>query len=317
MFLHHNAQDKLIKRLPKLKLSYENIHKKVSSDIYVLIPKGKKHLVWFTYYEDKKVCIFIELGHGSQRQIRNMFIVPQNFEKKIVLGTIFYGTLFYSNQNRFFSIENIHFYKGKNVEQCNEKTKLSILKTILSNELKQSVMGKHGIYIGLPIMETSFDKSIQVAKMLPYTIYSIQTRDFTSTSNTYNSILYKNTNLHEEDTGVIFAVKADIQNDVYYLYTRNKENLYEKYNIAAIPNYKTSVMMNNIFRKIKENINLDALEESDDEEEFENIEDDKFVDLNKCVKMACIYNNKYNTYVPVNEVSHGNVVCKNELRQKI
>ena len=111
-----------------------------------------------------------------------------------------------------------------------------------------------------------------------------------------NSILYKNTNLHEEDTGVIFAVKADIQNDVYYLYTRNKENLYEKYNIAAIPNYKTSVMMNNIFRKIKENINLDALEESDDEEEFENIEDDKFVDLNKCVTMVCIYNNKYNTY---------------------
>jgi len=316
MFLHHNSQDKLIKRLPKLKLSYENIHKKVFSDIYVLIPKGKKHLVWFTYYEDKKVCIFIELGNGSKRQIRNMFIVPQNFEKKIVLGTIFYGTVFYSNQNRYFSIENIHFYKGKNVEHYNEKTKLSILKKILTSELKQTIMGKHGIYIGLPVMETSFDKAIQLARLSPYTIYSIQNRDFTSTSNTYNSTLYKTTKLVEEEENITFAVKADIQNDVYYLYVRNKENQYEKYDIAAIPNYKTSVMMNNIFRKIKENINLDALEESDDEEEFENVDDDKFVDLNKCVKMTCVYNNKYNKYVPVNEISQGNVVYKNELREK-
>ena len=35
--------------------------------------------------------------------------------------------------------------------------------------------------------------------------------------------------------------------------------------------------MNNIFRNIKENTNLDALEESDDEEEFENISLDKYV----------------------------------------
>ena len=34
-------------------------------------------------------------------------------------------------------------------------------------------------------------------------------------------------------------------------------------------------------------INLDALEESDDEDEFENINDDKYVDLDKCVKMEC------------------------------
>ena len=35
--------------------------------------------------------------------------------------------------------------------------------------------------------------------------------------------------------------------------------------------------MNTLFRNIKENQNLDALEESDDEEEFENISLDKFV----------------------------------------
>ena len=39
-------------------------------------------------------------------------------------------------------------------------------------------------------------------------------------------------------------------------------------------------MMNTLFRDIKENRNLDV-EESDDEEEFENISLDKFVNLDK------------------------------------
>ena len=39
--------------------------------------------------------------------------------------------------------------------------------------------------------------------------------------------------------------------------------------------------MNKIFRNIKENDKLDALEESDDEDEFENDKSDKFVYLDK------------------------------------
>lgn len=315
MHLHHNDQDKLIKRLPKLKLSYENIHKKVFSDIYVIIPKGKKYLAWYTYYEDKKVCIFVELGQGMQKQIRNMYIVPQKFEKKLVLGTIFYGTLFHNNDKKLYSIENIHYYKGRNVEDNNEKTKLSMLKYILSTEIKQCIIGKQGIYIGLPSMTTSFENAIQISKLLPYTVYSIQNRNFNDRKMTYNSTLYKNAN-DIDDTKIIFSVKADIQNDVYYLYTRNRENNYEKYDIAAIPDYKTSILMNNIFRKIKENNNLDALEESDDEEEFENIDEDKFVDLDKCVKMICVFNSKFNKYVPIKETNQGVVINKHDLRKK-
>ena len=66
-----------------------------------------------------------------------------------------------------------------------------------------------------------------------------------------------------------------------------------------LPDYKTSVMMNKIFRKIKENQNLDALEESDDEDEFENTNEDKYVYLNKCVNMNCSFSSKFNKYVPI------------------
>jgi hypothetical protein len=97
---------------------------------------------------------------------------------------------------------------------------------------------------------------------------------------------------------IIFKVKADIQNDIYHLYCmeNNKEIFY---NVAYIPDYKTSVMMNKLFRIIKENDNLDALEESDDEEEFENEKEDLFVHLDREYKMVCVYNHKFKKWCPI------------------
>ena len=129
MKLSYEDKSQILKRLPNLKLPYENIHKKVLSELYYIIPKGKKHLVWFTYIKDKKVCIFIEINPGSKKMIKNLFVVPQTFNKKIVLGTVFYGTLIESKDKKLFSIESIHFYKGKNiVETCKVTT------SVLRNE---------------------------------------------------------------------------------------------------------------------------------------------------------------------------------------
>ena len=97
----------------------------------------------------------------------------------------------------------------------------------------------------------------------------------------------------------IFQVRADLQNDIYHLYAcgKNKEPVY--YNIAYIPNYKSSVFMNSLFRKIKENENLDYIEESEDEDDFENTDIDKFVDLKKILYMECIFHNKFKKWIPV------------------
>lgn len=97
----------------------------------------------------------------------------------------------------------------------------------------------------------------------------------------------------------IFKIKPDIQNDIYYLYCLNNDNKEEYYDIALIPNFNTSVMMNKLFRKIKENDNLDALEESDSEEEFENEKEDRFVYLDKSYNMVCLYNNKFKKWYPI------------------
>jgi len=95
--------------------------------------------------------------------------------------------------------------------------------------------------------------------------------------------------------GGIFTVKPDLQNDIYHLYEEG-----DKYHaVALIPDYKTSVMMNKLFRNIKENANLDALEESDDEDEFEDERDDRFVFMDKSYKMVCAYNHKFKKWAPV------------------
>ena len=98
---------------------------------------------------------------------------------------------------------------------------------------------------------------------------------------------------------VVFLVKPDIQNDIYNLYCLDENLKEEQHSIAHVPDYNTSVMMNKLFRIIKENNNLDALEESDDEEEFENENISKFVHLDKSHKMICQFNHKFKKWTPL------------------
>lgn len=97
----------------------------------------------------------------------------------------------------------------------------------------------------------------------------------------------------------VFIVTADFQFDVYHLfaYARNKEMTY--CGVAYIANYKASCFMNGIFRKIRENANLDAIEESDDEEDFQDTSCDKYVDLQKQVQMECRYNARFKKWEPI------------------
>lgn len=96
-----------------------------------------------------------------------------------------------------------------------------------------------------------------------------------------------------------FQVKADLQNDIYHLYAA--ENIY--HDLAYIPNVKSSIYMNSLFRNIKENQNLDLLEESDDDDDFEDVRPDRFVNLDKVILMECVYHNKFQRWVPIRVIT--------------
>ena len=113
----------------------------------------------------------------------------------------------------------------------------------------------------------------------------------------------------------VFIVRPAIQNDIYYLYCKTNNHTEPKYyDVAHIPNFTSSVLMNKLFRNIKENDNLDRLEESDDEEEFENEKEDRFVDMDKTYNMACSYNFKFKKWCPLYvSKSNVNIITETEL----
>jgi hypothetical protein len=204
----------------------------------------------------------------------------------------------------------------------------------------------------LPIIANSIDNLTQKLENVKYKIDSIQFRSFYR-SNNYLFLSYKifiestpnpnynspnitiqndkNTNNTNKEKSIvknepkseikdnsrkeiIFVIRPDIQNDIYHLYCNNNMNKEEYYGFACIPDYKCSVMMNQLFRSIKENQNFDALEESDDEEEFQDEREDRFVYLERSYKMICRFNYKFKKWFPVklaNESS--NIVTQKEL----
>lgn len=295
-FLNQRESSNILKRFPDFELSYEKlIHKKVSSDIYVAIPKGRKYLLWFTYYKNNNVCFLMEMT-GRKLIFKSMEFVSLSFKDKLSFGTILYGTLVHYEKSRFFVTENIYYYKGEDISKTVFSEKLKTICNLFRNDIRRISYGSCGISVGLSVIKTSFQEAVDAAETLPYQIYCIQSRLVNTNANFLNYI-------HETtEKNMVFQIRADIQNDIYNLYCY-KNGEFEFYDIAQIQNYKTSVQMNDLFRKIKENQNLDYLEESDDEDEFQNINPDKFVDLTKRINMVCCFNSKYNRWSPLRPVS--------------
>jgi hypothetical protein len=349
MFIN-NPMDKeeIIRDFPNIKLSYETvIHKKVyQSDIIFAIPKGKKCFAWFTYYLNEPVCFILELF--NKKQISTIQIVHVSFKTDLSLGTILYGTMFTHSNVNYFTIEDLFFYKGSPISTSKWLTKFEIINTILKKELKQVIYGSKFVIFGLPILSNDLNDMLIQIKATKYELQSLQFILF----NNCNKYLHLSINeLHKEALGpgpvpvlnapvitiptltipssnnnlssnnnktrisnnkLVFNIKADLQNDIYHLYCYDKsEPLY--YTTACVPTYEISVMMNTIFRTIKENERLDALEESDDEDEFQNECIDKFVDLSKNYKMLCGYNYKFKKWTPIKIVDNGTVCQKSDL----
>ena len=306
---HQDEKQKILSNFPNIKLSYGNItHKKVcDADFVVAIPKGIKCFAWFTKYNSKNVCFIMELSEN--KEVKNIKIMECSFNSDLSNGTIFYGTFFIYSKNNFFTIEDIFFYKGKFISSFKWVHKLDIIKQIMENDIKQE---RNNIIFGLPIMDTNYENLVKEIRLINYNIYCFHFKyynklnnfilpvkyiDEINTFNINNKNKNINKNIHNKNNLKEFIVKPDIQNDIYYLYTDNSNN--EIFDIAYIPDYKTSVMMNTLFRDIKENRNLDYLEESDDEEEFQNKKEDKFVFLDRSYNMICQYNHKFKKWYPI------------------
>lgn len=298
----------LVLRLPPLELSYENIiHKKVHSDIYLLIPNGIRALAWITYYKNTNLCLILQLDKNNIiKKIESTLLC---FDKSLSYGTLIYGTYFNINQQKCFTCEDILYYKNVFVHNLNFIKRLNLLKNIFKNEINQNCYTNKFTLFALPIISNNYNDIINSIPDINYNIKGIKFINFYSKKDIGIQLIKQKRNVE-----CVFLIKPQIKFDIYDIYCwDHKENAIENYGIASIPNYKTSVMMNNLYRKIKENKNLDLLEESDSEEEFENNNIDKFVHLNKSFYFKCVFLKKFRKWKPIECVESSKLLSKNEI----
>jgi hypothetical protein len=292
----------ILQDFPKFELSYEIItHKKVlGTTILLAIPEGKKCFAWFTSYKNDNVCFILEINEN--KNIVDIQIAITSFSNKIVLGTIFYGTFFNNKNTTYFCIEDLYYYSGKSCYNYSYLSKLERLKDIFKNEMSQPQTDLCTIF-GIPLILDDLQLMLKEIKLLPYNVSDIKFRFFDNENSKKILVMkYFKSGSHKKDINLkkeaIFKITADIEPDIYNLFIYNN-GIEEYYDIAFVPDYKTSVMMNHFFRKIKENDNLDAIEESDDDEDFQDSREDKYVYLDRSFNMTCEYNNKFKRWVPI------------------
>lgn len=284
----------LNERLPHIELSYGNkLHKKVHADVYQILPKGKKCLVWYTYWNEHNVCYLLHLGNNGEH-IERVEKTKATFSDELCYGkgTIVSGIWFTQNRVKTFALLDVHFYKGRDTQLHAYHTKLELLYDFFQN-IKQDIYTTSQLLVALPVITQNYTEALDIAKTVPYKVYAIQLNRYDKSKcigfHIYNTV-------HSVAPEAIFKIVPQLTCDMYGLYTLSSDKIHC---YAAITDYKTSLMMNNIFRNIKENKNLDLLEESDDESDFENINPEKYVYLNKSTVMRCVYIPRFNRWKPI------------------
>jgi hypothetical protein len=282
----------ILKHFPNIQLPDDTfIEKPTYADTFIALPKGRKCILWFTTYLTQNIPIVLYLDNQYNIIESSIFNVCFNDELTIGKGTILTGIIFKLNNIHHFTCCDINYYKGQLVENKVFKMKLNIFEHLFKYNIKQIIFDKNTLLVGLPVIKTNYREIISYISHLSYPVYAIRLCKYNSVYSV-GVIKYK----VKECLYAFFNIKATIENDIYNIYCRGNNN---SHGIAMISDYKTSVMMNKLFRNIKENENLDFLEHSDDEEEFEDTRQDKYVDLNKELCMKCIYVSRFGKWRPV------------------
>jgi hypothetical protein len=305
--------------------------------IGLFIPKSKKYLVWFTYVETHDVAILIELGR-NKKPVQYKVLTDLAFDPhgpELAQGTILYGSQYVTPDGAIttFIIEDIVLYRSILLRKLCYGDRLGILYEIFRRDLLPGQHNEGAAYrFALPsAFPGSRDPTDQELVSVPYPVHHVQYRLFDRIVPYVNVLVQSRTSaalsaaaatppappriaLHRplptpmarpprrEPRGKerdVFLVRADIPSDLYVL--THPKNLYDP-DYAYIPNYRVSVFMNNLFRTIKENQNLDSMEDSDDEEELMDLRVDKYVDLKKEYRMECMYHKKFRRWIPLRVV---------------
>lgn len=310
-----------------------------SPSVAVAISLGRKYFIWYTYKPEtsEDACYLIGLDKDKQICSVDYRPSPSSSHPNLCLGTILYGTIYeHADTRKFFVVEDIYYYCGINLTNHCFGGRIGFLKEFmklndapdiflsimwhiesgkelsgkeLSNIIPASLSGN----VGYTVHHIQYR---EIERVAPYINVALQKKGFI-TSNagvqvTSSTVAQKMTAaaimnpIPHFDFGkpafrypAVFNITADPQLDLYHLYAYGGPNVAVYCGLASIQSLSTSMFMNKHFRRIRENANLDLAEESEDEEDFENTDMNKFVNLDAVIPIECVFNQKHKKWMPV------------------
>ena len=327
----------IMHRFPAFELSYETFaHKKVPStyDICLTIPAGKKQLLWFTFDKNDDITILLDLNKSRQIVKTERINIP-TLTEEIHYDTLLYGTIIQvepvmQQPTQIFIIEDIYHYRGINVKAMFFGEKLTFLQKLFIKDLPKQQDAVSPLLLALPYMRVSTENDIDslpfyesFTKPAKYQSHHIQFRSSGTVVPYLNHIYKKPQTIADQiqnidilvprtdcdyrlpaySKTVVFKVVADIRDDVYHLFAQDTY-----VGVSYIGTRNQSKYMNSLFRNIKENINIDYGEESDDEECFQDLRVDKYVDLTREYNIECAFNRKFRMWEPIKKVEQGQCI---------
>lgn len=298
----------LLSRMPTFELSYE-IFKHNTTAILPLaddewsfhIPVGPKWFAWFSFRGKKHGVFWMELN--KRRVVQRVFfqeaLPPSSTDISAFYGTVFFGT---QVQDRFV-LEDVYYFRGNFVHCLSELNKWTLLPPFLK---------QHSQYgLCLPIINGAFEKPVpypthhiqirHLTKICPFTNWTLPKNNFSVNISEKMATqefkpAFKNWRKEQYQLDTVFSVQADPADDIYRLFTYGPNKTLLFYDYCMIPDYETSKKMNSLFRHVRENRNLDWIEESDDEEDTPVSEQHKLI--------TCRFHPKFRKWIPFGVASN-------------
>ena len=326
------------------KLAYETAaHKQVFNanyDVCLAIPIGKKAYLWIT---NNNECFIVDKT-GVYFTLTN--VLTENLQ-----NTVFYGSLPTSLSEstdfedlNYFVLEDIYYFNGKSTATLNFQERLETILQCLQNNFVYDGNKTPDFLVVLPVMAKSVPDNLfnhlywdNLCNSAAYKTHHLQYRssimqlpylnqktaieavELPSAADYYvhrDPCKTVSPKIMQRIKEAVFITQADIQDDVYHLFAYNPTSPDKKtyINVAFIATLKDSIFMNKVFRKIRENDNIELGEESEDEDTFQNIQPNKYVDTNKFVKIRYKYLTKWRKWAPI-AIAHAKdkVISLNQL----
>ena len=261
-------------------------------DCCYAIPKGRTCLGWWRDTDCGPAChlLWLDKERGGITSAERRL---SSFDYTVAAGTIVSGIVMQVKSRTFFCITDIHQYGGRMLTDYNWNTRYSCLSALLSR-LNPRNYSEQFVTFGIPVSTKTYKELSSKIKELPYDIADIR---YTAKGWGPGKIRsFSKPKPSVEERTHVFTVIPHIKQDVYELRCQSS-SLNIRY--AAVQTFTESIALNRLFRRIRENDDIDLAEMSEDEADFENINPRKFVQSRPGVRMECVYVKRLRKWRPL------------------